>query len=336
MRRMLIAAAIGLAALLGGSPAGAQSPATCGGRDLAAELRQRDPAKFDAALARARATFPNLDGRLWRIERPGTPPSLLFGTMHVTDPRATIPAELSATIPRARAIAVELEDAIIEGPRSQALVERMTERAMNPEQDSLSSLSQAERQFVQHHLQMRGLPLEATTAFQPWFLYLLVSLPACEMQRHAQNPSAVLDSRVLAARAPGASVVSLETVDEQVDALAGLPAEAAMKAIVPTLRLMSANDDLFATMLALYQAGQVGAAVDIAMALGIGTEADRAVTMAMVDLLKGTRDRLMAERALPLLAEGNVVIAVGALHLIGEGGLVQRFRDAGYTLTRIE
>jgi uncharacterized protein len=336
MRRMLIAAAIGLAISLGGSPVGAQTPATCAGRDLAAELRQRDPAKFEAALARSRASFANLDGRLWRIERPGVSPSLLFGTMHVTDPRATIPAELAAALPRARVVAVELEDAIIEGPRSVALIERMVERAMNPDENALSPLSPSERQFVQHHLQLRGLPLEATTAFQPWFLYLMVSLPACEMHRQAQKPAEVLDSRVLAARGAGAAIVSLETVDEQVGALASLPADAALKALVPTLLLMSASDDLFATMLALYQAGQVGAAVDIAMALGIGTEADRAISMRMADLLKGSRDRLMAERALPLLAEGNAVIAVGALHLIGEGGLVQRFRDAGYTLTRIE
>lgn len=106
-------------------------------------------------------------------------------------------------------------------------------------------------------------------------------------------------------------------------------AGAVLRLPVPTLRLMSANSDLFATMLALCEAGQIGAVIDIAMAPGIGTEADRKVSMDIAGLLTGSRDRLLAERALPLLAQGNAVIAVGALHLIGEGGLVQRFRDAG-------
>jgi len=30
-----------------------------------------------------------------------------------------------------------------------------------------------------------------------------------------------------------------------------------------------------------------------------------------------------------------VMIAVGAMHLPGEGGLVQRFRGAGFTVTRL-
>jgi uncharacterized protein YbaP (TraB family) len=336
LRRTLIAVVLSLAAVLAGDPAGAQTPASCGGRDLAADLRARSPDRYEAAVQRARTVFSNLDGRLWRIERPGTPPSMLFGTMHVTDPRATIPPELAAALARARVVAIELEDAIIPGPRSHALAGMMVGRALNPAGNALAPLSEDEGSFVRHHLQLRGLPLEATGAFRPWFLYLLLSLPACEMQRHAQAPATMLDARVAAARSAGTPLVSLETVDEQLDVLSGLPDDIALKAIIPTLRAMSATDDLFATMLGLYAAGQVAAAIDVALALGILAEQDRELMLSIAERLKGKRDQLMAERALPLLAEGNAVIAVGALHLPGEGGLVERLRAAGYTLTRVE
>ncbi|MEK1929112.1 MAG: TraB/GumN family protein [Pararhizobium sp.] len=44
---------------------------------------------------------------------------------------------------------------------------------------------------------------------------------------------------------------------------------------------------------------------------------------------------IRAGRAAPLLEEGNAFIAVGALHLIGEKGLVELIRKQGYVMTRL-
>ena len=51
-------------------------------------------------------------------------------------------------------------------------------------------------------------------------------------------------------------------------------------------------------------------------------------------LLK-SRNTTMVERAAPLLASGGAFIAVGALHLPGKTGLVERFRASGYTVTKV-
>jgi uncharacterized protein len=48
------------------------------------------------------------------------------------------------------------------------------------------------------------------------------------------------------------------------------------------------------------------------------------------------RNQLMAERALPLLADGNAFIAVGSAHLPGEQGLVELLRKAGYEVTAVD
>lgn len=47
------------------------------------------------------------------------------------------------------------------------------------------------------------------------------------------------------------------------------------------------------------------------------------------------RNIRMAGRAAPLLEEGNAFSAVGALHPIGEKGLVEVFRKQGYVMTRL-
>jgi hypothetical protein len=45
------------------------------------------------------------------------------------------------------------------------------------------------------------------------------------------------------------------------------------------------------------------------------------------------RNRRMVASLLPLLAEGTVFVAVGALHLPGESGLIAGLREAGFELS---
>ena len=47
------------------------------------------------------------------------------------------------------------------------------------------------------------------------------------------------------------------------------------------------------------------------------------------------RNHVMAERAGPILDRGNAFIAVGALHLPGEQGLVALLTQAGYTVSAV-
>ena len=52
------------------------------------------------------------------------------------------------------------------------------------------------------------------------------------------------------------------------------------------------------------------------------------------DVLLKQRNKRMLERIEPLLRQGSVLIAVGALHLGGASGLVQGLRERGFTLRR--
>ena len=48
------------------------------------------------------------------------------------------------------------------------------------------------------------------------------------------------------------------------------------------------------------------------------------------------RNRRMAERMQPMLTAGAAFVAVGALHLPGEEGIVALLREAGWTVTRAD
>ena len=54
-----------------------------------------------------------------------------------------------------------------------------------------------------------------------------------------------------------------------------------------------------------------------------------------MDRLKTQRDRLMFERLQPLLDGRGLFIAVGALHLTGPEGLLERLAGAGYTVMAV-
>ena len=53
-------------------------------------------------------------------------------------------------------------------------------------------------------------------------------------------------------------------------------------------------------------------------------------------LIVDKRNHTMAERAQPLIEKGKVFIAVGALHLPGEEGLVELLRERGYRVTAVQ
>src|SRR5579862_7168306 len=66
------------------APPSDSPPAACSGRDLMADTERTNPVAYAEILAEAEA-IPNGDGLLWKIEKPGMPPSYLFGTVHSTD-----------------------------------------------------------------------------------------------------------------------------------------------------------------------------------------------------------------------------------------------------------
>jgi len=52
--------------------------------------------------------------------------------------------------------------------------------------------------------------------------------------------------------------------------------------------------------------------------------------------LIGDRNRNMADRLEPLLKQGSLFVAVGALHLPGEGGVLNLLAQRGYRITAVE
>jgi uncharacterized protein len=91
------------------------------------------------------------------------------------------------------------------------------------------------------------------------------------------------------------------------------------------------------TMIALYAEGRAGLIMPFLKSLSAEgmSSMDEQSYGDFEEIMVHARNKVMSERADKILANGSAFIAVGALHLPGDKGLVELFRKAGYTMTAL-
>jgi uncharacterized protein len=317
------------------APQAATDKSGCSGTDLLAQLEMTEPKAFSEVMAEARKTA-NDGALLWRISRKGIADSYLFGTLHMTDERVT---RLSKTvldaISHARIVALEVAD-VAPGALA-ATIAKSPKLMMFSDGRQLDQLISPEAfAHVRGQLESARLPGQFARLLKPWVVSMVMAVSDCERKRMA-NGNPVLDKWIAeAAEENEVPVVGLETMEAQLEAAAAVPMEEQVAMLRTTLTMADRADDLRETLLQLYLTRQIGAAFPLQKLLarrsGLRDTSFEGFKAHMID----RRNRQMRTRALPLLAEGNVFIAVGALHLIGENGLVSLIRNAGFEVTAVE
>jgi uncharacterized protein YbaP (TraB family) len=310
----------------------AEAPA-CTGKDMLAGLQASDPALFDRIAGEARAVA-NGKGLLWRIGKDGQQPSYLFGTMHMADPRVvTLPPDAQARFDAASTVVIETTEVLDQAAMMAALARDPGLMMFTDGTTLMSLLPPEDAPAVEEALRRRGIPPASVNKMKPWMLAAMVSLPACEFARKAAG-APVLDVKLAEnAKAAGKTLLGLETVKGQLSAMASLPMDLHVRGLVETLKLGDRIDDVVETMIVLYLRGDIGMIFPLFRAVlpsgGDPNEGYAEFEQAMIT----SRNHGMVEHALPILAQGNAFIAVGALHLTGAEGLVELLRKAGYTVT---
>jgi uncharacterized protein YbaP (TraB family) len=305
----------------------------CTGRDMLAELQARDPAAVDA-LRREAAATPNGSGLLWSIERDGVARSWLFGTMHMADPRVTqLPPEARRAFDSASAVVIETTD-VVDQSRVMAVLAERPDLMMFTDGTTLASrLAPEDAAILDAGLTERGISPFSVARMKPWILSSLVAMPACEMARK-HNGVPVLDVKLAQdAEASGKDLLGLETAAEQLEAMASLPMEFHLKGLVETLKLGGRIDDVVETMVLLYARGDTGMFWPLFRAVLPPAEGDDGYA-AFEETMINARNVAMARNVLPILERGGAFVAVGALHLPGDKGLIESLRRQGFTVKR--
>jgi len=331
---MALAFAI-IAAASTGALAKTAPPQSCKGRDILADLQQNDPASLEKIMAQAKATK-NDGAVLWRIERDGKPASHLFGTIHLTDDRiTTLSKAVRTAIAGSRVVALEVAD--ISPVATMEAIGDASQLVLLPEGQRLDEMISAEVYAeIENKLEEADVPSATAYMLKPWVVSMILAVDQCERARAAMGKP-VLDMVISqTAQKQKIPVIGLETMQSQLEAAAAVPMDEQMQILRASLVHANRANDLRETVLRLYQERKLGAVMPLQLyaAAKSGEVVDDLEDFREALITK--RNRTMRTRALPLLAEGGAFIAVGAMHLIGEDGLVQLFRDAGYTVVPVE
>lgn len=272
---------------------------------------------------------PYSQGRLWMVEAAGVAPSYLVGTMHSADPAIATPwPALARVMDEVDSITVELvldDDATMAMGQAMILTDGRT----------LVDIAGPERMARIQAVGARyGMPAEALQQFQPWAVGMIFSLPPSELQRQATG-APMLDNVLREhGEARGVAVYGIETVDEQLAVFANYTEEDQLALLDIMLEMQPQVEAQFNELRRAWLAGDLGGLYDAAMDLPATDSPDLIDTF--VTRLIQDRNYRMAERIAPLLDQGNALIAVGALHLPGEEGVLALLEQQGYLVSPVE
>ncbi len=268
---------------------------------------------------------PYSNGLLFRIERPGVPPSYVFGTLHSNDVRvATPPAEVLRALGSSRRLAPEilLSDADLPGFFASAQYEDQRRLADRFDAPTIARLNAA--------LGSDAPPREVFERLKPWAVLLLLAQP------RSGPPGLTLD-RVLVAEAHRRqiTVIGLELPDEQIASLDAIPIASQVALVHWALEHRAALEADQEAAIEAWRARDLARLHALALAPGL---ADPAIAPHLSELMRhliDNRSVLMAHRLFLPLREGRVFVAVGALHLFGAKGMLALIRDQGYKVRRV-
>ncbi|HEY7689836.1 MAG TPA: TraB/GumN family protein [Dongiaceae bacterium] len=268
------------------------------------------------------------DARFWRVEREGTAPSFILGTMHVTDPAVTmLPPEVEQAFDGAQALAVELTM----DPTTQATLARAMMTSDPAWMDR--RLDDRQRKLLADAAGHYDLNVNQLRLLEPWAVATMFSFPPSELQRQISGEQP-LDMRLMdRAEAAGKRLIALEQVEEQIDAFTGYSDQEQIDMLTRTLEGVPVIEREFNRLKDAYLEG------DLAGVSAIADEGFAQLEPGLAGRLRkqliDDRNRHMASRLEPLLNAGGLFAAVGALHLPGEDGVLNLLAQRGYRITAV-
>lgn len=258
-------------------------------------------------------TFDN--GMLFRITGPhSTTPSYLLGTIHSDDPEVlALPGPVQQALKNTSTFIMEIV------PNTQAAMTAM----MYPEGHSLKETLRPDLYHATvRELATLGIQEPVAQRFRPWAAVAMLSVPP-------NQSGLVLDITLFQeAVAQGKRVFGLETVEEQFSAFAAIPDAEQTLLLRETLNMRPHFPQLFRMIRDAYlqrNLRQLMTLYDKLLKMG-----DEPWVREFNDQLLIKRNRHMLERMKKSIDQGGTFVAVGAFHLGGPDGLLERLIAAGY------
>jgi uncharacterized protein YbaP (TraB family) len=266
---------------------------------------------------------------LWKVTGPGDSRLYLLGSFHMLRAQDyPLAADVDQAFAASRRVVFELSPQDMESPQ---LAQKLVQAAVRTDGTELKrDLDAATWTKLQAYAADNQLPLAQLQGMKPWFVGLTITLG--QFTKMGLDPNLGLDRHFMGrAAAAGKPTAGLEDIDTQVGVLAGMSmqeqqqmvAEAldqAEKADVEGRRLHDAwrrgDDKLLWTSMAAEMRGQYPLVYK-----RINTDRNDAWVPKLQQYLQP--------------GQGGTLVVVGALHLLGNDGVVEKLKSKGFAVERI-
>jgi uncharacterized protein YbaP (TraB family) len=182
---------------------------------------------------------------------------------------------------------------------------------------------------VVEKMRERDVPDSVTRKLKPWSVMLTLLLPR-------ERPTVILDSALhRQAVDQKKRVFQLETIEEQIATFDGMPMEVQVGLLESVVKHEDEIAGMTKALIQAYLDRDLKRMWDINSrftGLDTGKEKQNEVFLERVLF---ARNRQMTASMAPRLEEGSAFIAVGALHLYGERGILSLLEQQGYRITRV-
>ena len=259
-------------------------------------------------------------GVLWKIRTPKGGTSHVFGTIHVADDEiVNLPAQVTARFEASRTFVMEVV------PEQEEIMEMAAMMYVSDGEKLDALISPSLFQRVVEILAAYNVPEVAVASMRPWSAYLTMSYPA--------DMRPVLDLRLLEqAQAAGIETHGLESLLEQGRIFSDMPTADQVRLLADTACHHETLREDMENMKRLYLARDLKSMFVYGQRQGF---ADNILYEQLSERLLTRRNGIMAERMQPYLDAGGAFIAVGAMHLPGKDGILNRLAKRGYGVERV-
>lgn len=316
---------------------GLPAAAACTGESYLDQISPAQRAELDTVVSQ----MPYAEGLVWQATK-GDDTITVVGTMHIYDPRLEpLRDRLQARVTEADLVMLEATPE--EEAKLQELIATDPGRLFIVDGPTLPEMLDDDTwQLIADAASQRSIPPFMAAKMQPWYLSLMLAIPSCAMDDMVSGARGLDQMIIDDAEAAGVPMQAVEPMTTLFD----LFKDDSITEQVDMLRLNLMSPDIqrpmFVAMLDRYFAEDVGrlwelSRIAMAEVPGITAEEGAAVFAEMQDALLDTRNRNWIPVILDATeAHDDIVLAVGAAHLIGETGVLQLLENDGWTITQAE
>ena len=266
------------------------------------------------------AAVPYTESLLWQISKTGSEHSYVYGTIHVSDPRVLdIPRAVSEAL---HSRATFIMESVMSVEQELALSQMMFSGTGEITKAIDKNLQERISEILASNY---NIPPDFLPAMQPWAAYLILNYPP--------GDGLFLDLKLLQmAQQNNQAILGLETLSDQV----GIFSELTTREQLILLHDTVCNYDLvalgFSDMIELYLAGDLQGLLNYSNQYDL---VDEPLYQKLLNLLISKRNHNMAQGIIHHINQDNAFIAIGALHLTGEDGVMALLEQAGYNIEPI-